>query len=124
MRISRKCKIFSQDTLFPRKINLKIYQSRVRNVFLTKHVRTLFPRKWCPKRKNFILHFRLIFTRRTTSCRLFSTAQSGTSHIQVYLINFQIRFFRKLNFYCTFCSYFFHKESPYFRLYMLFGRIL
>ena len=46
---------------------------------------------------NFILHFLHIFTRRTIYCRLFNISQSGISHVQTYLINFQTRFSRKLN---------------------------
>lgn len=46
-------------------------------------------------RRNVILHFRLSFTRRITSCRLFSPFQSGISHVRTYLINFQNRFPQK-----------------------------
>ena len=46
-------------------------------------------------RRNVILHFRLTFTRRITSCRLFSPVQPGISHVQAYLINFQNEFARK-----------------------------
>lgn len=41
---------------------------------------------------NVILHLRLIFICKIIFRRLFFLAQSGISHVQVQLINFQIRF--------------------------------
>ena len=46
-------------------------------------------------RKNFPPHFRFIFTRATTSCRLFSSVQSRIGHVRVYPTKFSSSIFSK-----------------------------
>lgn len=56
--------------------NFRIYLSRKQNTLWT----------------NVILHLRLSFICKIIFRRLFSLVESGISHVQVQLINFQIRF--------------------------------
>ena len=105
--------------------------------FLTKYVRKflffflfsfLFSWKWNFKRTNFILHFQLTFTYRMISCRLFSPTEFEISYVQVYLINFQTRFSRKLSRewkkFILYLFLFFHKRFRRIHFYKLFGWVM
>lgn len=74
--------LFSQDALFPRRINLKIYRTRVPVQFLTEHVQTLFV--FCNEALNFLLHFWHIFAQRITFCWLFAHCQLIINQVQVW----------------------------------------
>lgn len=96
-KIIKRCRItfFSFSEQFSKKINLGIYYMHLLRRFLTKHAQTLFPWRWSLKQRNFILHFRFIFTRIITYCRLLSPVRSKINHVQVFLINIQTWFFQE-----------------------------